>query len=80
LFHQQYPTRYGSKVTRCRKPSDSVPTVCGLAPELRRDGVSASIRRRRGWMDGMVNTCELLINVVKKDKPKMLPGLGQKAL
>jgi len=80
LFHQQYPMRYGSKVTRCRKPSDSVPTVCGLAPELRKDGVSASIRRRRGWMDGMVNTCELLINVVKKDKPKMLPGLGQKAL
>jgi hypothetical protein len=31
-------------------------------------------------MDGMVNTCELLINVVKKDKPKMLQGLGQKAL
>jgi hypothetical protein len=31
-------------------------------------------------MDGMVNTCELLINVVKKDKPKMLKGLSQKAL
>ena len=25
----------------------------------------------------MVNRCELLINVVNKDKPKMLTGLGQ---
>jgi hypothetical protein len=25
----------------------------------------------------MVNKCELLINVVNKDKPKMLTGLGQ---
>jgi hypothetical protein len=30
-------------------------------------------------MDGMVNTCELSINVVKIDKPKMLRGLSQKA-
>jgi hypothetical protein len=29
-------------------------------------------------MGGMVNTCELLINVVTSDKPKMLTGLGQK--
>jgi hypothetical protein len=36
-----------------------------------------SIKRRWGWMDGMVNTCELSINVVKSDKPKMLTGLGQ---
>ena len=28
-------------------------------------------------MDGMVNTCELSINVVKSDKPKMLTGLSQ---
>ena len=28
-------------------------------------------------MDGMVNTCELLINVVISSKPKMLKGLGQ---
>ena len=31
-------------------------------------------------MDGMVNTCELPINVVMSDKPKMLRGLSQKAL
>jgi hypothetical protein len=30
-------------------------------------------------MDGMVNGCELLINVVTTDKPKTLIGLGQKA-
>ena len=29
-------------------------------------------------MDGMVNTRELLINVVTSGKPKMLRGLGQK--
>jgi hypothetical protein len=29
-------------------------------------------------MDGMVNTCELLLNVVTSGKPKMLRGLGQK--
>jgi hypothetical protein len=30
-------------------------------------------------MNGMVNGCELLINVVTTDKPKTLIGLGQKA-
>ena len=29
-------------------------------------------------MDGMVNTCELSINVVMSSKPKMLTGLSQK--
>ena len=29
--------------------------------------------------DGMVNTCESLINVVITNKPKVLIGLGQKA-
>src|SRR5712691_9349960 len=78
LFHQQYPTRYGSKVTRCQMPSDNGPTVTRLAPKPRGHGVSASIRRRWAWMDGMVNTGELSINVVKSDKPKMLTGLSQK--
>ena len=31
-------------------------------------------------MDGRVNTCERSLNVVMSDKPKMLPGLSQKAL
>jgi len=31
-------------------------------------------------MEGMVNTGELLITVVMSTKPKMLPGLSQKAL
>jgi hypothetical protein len=31
-------------------------------------------------MHGMVNTCELSINVVMSTKPKMLSGLRQKAL
>jgi hypothetical protein len=30
-------------------------------------------------MDGMVNEGELLLNVVKSDKPKTLIGLSQKA-
>ena len=29
-------------------------------------------------MDGTVNTCELSINVVSRNKPKMLRGLRQK--
>ena len=29
-------------------------------------------------MHGMVNTCELSINVVMSNEPKMLSGLGQK--
>ena len=58
-------------------PSDKVPTVTRLTPKPQGDGVSASIKRRWGWMDGMVNTCELSINVVKSDKPKMLTGLSQ---
>jgi hypothetical protein len=28
--------------------------------------------------DGMCNICELLINVVRVDRPKMLTGLNQK--
>src|SRR6266699_4430761 len=78
LCHQQYPTWYGSKVTRCQMPTNRVSTVIRLTPEPRGNGVSASIRRRWGWMDGMVNTGELSINVVKSDKPKMLTGLSQK--
>ena len=31
-------------------------------------------------MEGMVNTCELSLNVVRSTKPKMLTGLSQKAL
>ena len=30
-------------------------------------------------MDGMVNRCELSINVAMSNKPKMLTGLSQKA-
>src|SRR5215475_625331 len=50
LFHQQYPTRYGSMVTRCLMPSDKTPTVTRLASEPRGNDVSASTRRRWGRM------------------------------
>ena len=36
--------------------------------------------RQPGWelgMDGMVNGCELLINTVNHDEPKLLTGLNQ---
>ena len=62
--HQQYPTRYGSKVTRCLMPSDKTPTVTRLASEPRGNDVSASTRRRWGRMHGMVNTCELFCAVI----------------
>src|SRR5215510_1204113 len=80
LCHQQYPTQMCGKVTPRTEPADTVPTVTRLAPEPRGNGVSASIRRRRGWMDGMVNTGELSLNVVMSTKPKMLIGLSQQAL
>src|SRR5215510_8226102 len=64
LFHQQYPTWYGSKVTRCQMPTDNVPTVTRLTPAPRGNGVSASIRWRWGWMGGMANTCELFCAVI----------------
>jgi len=35
-------------------------------------------RRSGARIDGMVNLCELLINVVITDKPKALTGLNQK--
>ena len=38
-------------------------------------------QHQAGWelgIDGMSNICELLINVVKYDKPKVLEGLNQK--
>ena len=78
LFHQQYPTWYGSKVTRGQMPTDKAPTVTRLTPEPRGKGVSASIKRSWGRMDGMVNTRKLSINVVKSCKPKMLTGLSPK--
>ena len=77
LFHQQYPTWYGSKVTRGQMPTDKAPTVTRLTPEPRGKGVSASIKRSWGRMDGMVHTRKLSINVVKSDKPKVLTGLSQ---
>jgi hypothetical protein len=48
LSHQQYPTRYGGKVTTCQKPSDNEPTAVRLTPEPRGQGVSASINAERG--------------------------------
>src|SRR5215510_5066603 len=80
LFHQQYPTQMCGKVTPRTEPADTVPTVTRLAPEPRGDGVSASLRRRWGWMEGMVNTCERSLNVVMSTKPKMLTGLRKRAL
>jgi hypothetical protein len=38
-------------------------------------------KHQSGWrarVDGMANICELLLNVVKANKPKVLTGLNQK--
>src|SRR4029450_13406607 len=61
-------------------PTDKVPTVTRLTPAPRGNGVSASIRWSGGWMDGMGNTWERWIHVERRNRPKMLRGLGQKAL
>src|SRR5262249_20675579 len=66
------------------QPSTQIDRSClslGNQPfrlKLSRCCLSASIKRRRGWMDGRVNTGELSINVVTTGKPKMLTGLSQK--
>ncbi len=56
------------------------PTVVRRAPNPRGAGVTASIRRRGARVQGMVSICELSINTVKTDQPKMLTGWSQKAL
>ena len=43
-----------------------------------RGGGSASVKRTGARVDGMVNRCELLINVVKNEEPKTLIGSAQK--
>src|ERR671925_129096 len=43
------------------------------------DGISESNTRYGTSLGCMVNIRELLINLVRTDKPKLLTGLGQKA-
>ena len=43
------------------------------------DGISESNTRYGTSLGCMVNTCEQLINLVIRNKPKLLKGLGQKA-
>jgi hypothetical protein len=60
---------------------DNVPPLDKRAAEPRGEAVTASTEAvgGLGW-DGMANTGELLINVVKANKPKVPTGLNQKVI
>ena len=55
------------------------PTINRWASKPRGADVAASIRRRGARVQSMVSTCELSINIVNPDQPKMLTGWSQKA-
>jgi hypothetical protein len=62
-----------------RRWSEALWTMYPTRRSREADGISESNTRYGTSLGCMVNICELLINLVTKDKPKLLTGLGQKA-
>jgi hypothetical protein len=62
-----------------RKWSEALWTMYPTRRSREADGISESNTRYGTSLGCMVNTRELLINLVRTDKPKLLTGLGQKA-
>jgi hypothetical protein len=62
-----------------RKWSEALRTMYPIHRSREADGVTESNTRYGTSLECMVNTCELLINLVINDKPKLLTGLSQKA-
>jgi hypothetical protein len=81
LSHQWCSTRYCGKVTNRRKPSDNVPLANNAEVATVREQQPLLVSRAEGGLErgSMVNTRELLINIVSFSKPKTLIGLSQKA-
>jgi len=75
----QYPTQTcGWSNPAVWSSGDNVASSFGTAIKPRGEMATASIKAvRELGSDGMANTCELLLNVVRKYKPKMLRGLSQ---
>jgi hypothetical protein len=59
--------------------SEALRTMYPTRRSREADGISESNTRYGASLGYMVNGCELLINLVIRNKPKLLIGLGQKA-
>ena len=68
--------RQATVVTQC---SEALRTMYPTRRSREADGISESNTRYGTSLGCMVNICELLINLVIIDKPKLLAGLSQKA-
>lgn len=79
-FYLQYPTRTCGRSNRIVRSSwDNEPSPERAATGPRGEVVTASIGAVGALgLDGMVSSCEPLVNVVTLCKPKMLIGLDQK--
>ncbi len=66
------------EVTHCLKRSDKAPNTVKWTTKPRGRVVTASMRRYRARLDGMVKITEFLIKIVNYNKPNMLIGLNQK--
>ena len=79
--HRQYPMGKCGKVTNRMKHPDNGSSVERTGNQPAREG---SLCKHQGGggarVDRMVSKCELSINVVSRNKPKMLIGLSQKAM
>jgi len=79
MYDHRYPTRTcGRSNPTVRSSWDNVTSPSG--GRISREGVRRlpTPRRSGARVDGMANPGELLINVVRSNKPKALTGLNQK--
>ena len=77
-----YPTKtcdWSNPVVRSSWDNVTSPTQGGRASRERARRLLA-LRRLGAKVDGMANSGELLINVVRSSKPKALRGLNQKGM
>src|SRR5215831_20780317 len=76
LFHQQYPTRYGSKVTRCLMPSDKTPTVIQTGIRTARERCICQHQAEMGsdaWYGTHVNSWKRRKNEQAKGADRLEP-------
>src|SRR5271157_2486166 len=81
MYDHRYPTKTcGRSNPTVRSSWDNVSSPSG--GRISREGVRRlpTPRRSGARVDGMANPSELLINVVRSNKPKALTGLNQKVV
>jgi hypothetical protein len=75
------PRRAAGVILRCEALGTTYPHPIGVAGLPVREPRRLPASRRSGTrVDGRANSGELLINVVRTSKPKMLTGLNQKGM